>query len=203
MLDCLAFVWRRISLGMNLVHESKIMIKDNMDPRPIVVLGHLFFECTYLGQISPLNRNKFEKEAKRRVQIGWPVFRKLRQVLLLAIPQHLKTKVFDHCVLPVLTYGAKTWTLTIQLVQQFKVAQRAKLGVSLKNEIRNKVIQQITKAAVIASRIGKLKWQRAGHICLRTDNRWRTQVLEWRARLGKCSVRCPDGVTICGVCGRQ
>ena len=31
-------------------------------------------------------------------------------------------------------------------------------------------------------RIGKLKWQWAGHICRRADGRWGRQVLEWRPR---------------------
>jgi hypothetical protein len=30
-----------------------------------------------------------------------------------------------------------------------------------------------------------LKWQWAGHIRRRTDNRWGKRVLEWRPRLGK------------------
>jgi hypothetical protein len=37
-----------------------------------------------------------------------------------------------------------------------------------------------------------LKWQRAGHISRRTDNRWGKRVLEWRPRLGKRSVGRPQ-----------
>jgi hypothetical protein len=33
-----------------------------------------------------------------------------------------------------------------------------------------------------------LKWQWAGHISRRTDNRWGKRILEWRPRLGKLSV---------------
>jgi hypothetical protein len=36
----------------------------------------------------------------------------------------------------------------------------------------------------IAHRISMLKWQWAGHISHRTDNRWGKRVLEWRPRLG-------------------
>jgi hypothetical protein len=39
-----------------------------------------------------------------------------------------------------------------------------------------------------------LKWQRAGHISRRTDNRWGKRVLEWRPRLGKRSVGRPQVV---------
>ena len=107
----------------------------------------------------------------------------------------MKTKVFAHCVLPVMTYGAETWKLTVGLVHKFKVAQRAMeraiLGVSLADNIRNEVICKRTKIIDIARRISKLKWQWAGHICRRTDGRWSRRVLEWRLRLGKRSVRRP------------
>ena len=94
-----------------------------------------------------------------------------------------------------MTYGAESWTLTVRLVHQFKVAQRAMeramLGVTLMDKIRNEVICQSTKVADIAERISKLKWQWAGHISRRTDNRWGRRVLEWRPRLGKRSVGRP------------
>lgn len=94
-----------------------------------------------------------------------------------------------------MTYGAETWTLTAGLIHRFKVAQRAMeramLGVSLKDRIRNDVIRQRTRVTDIAHRISKLKWQWAGHISRRTDNRWSHKVLEWRPRLGKRSVGRP------------
>jgi hypothetical protein len=44
----------------------------------------------------------------------------------------------------------------------------------------------------IAHRISMLKWQVAGYISRRTDNRWGKRVLEGRPRLGKCSVGRPQ-----------
>jgi len=180
MLDGLASASRCIGLGMNL-DKTKVMINGHIDPRPVVVHGHLLetvSEYSYLGQILQLGKNSFEKEAKRRIQLGWAAFGKLRRVFSSSIPQCLKTKVFNQCVLPVMTYGAETWTLTIGLVHQFKVAQRAMeramLGVSLKDRIRNEYIRQRTKVIDIALRISKLKWQWAGHISRRTDGRWGT-----------------------------
>lgn len=77
-----------------------------------------------------------------------------------------KTKVMN---------GAETWTLTVRLVRQLKVAQRAMeramLGVSLKDKIRNEIILQRTKVIDIAQRVSKLKWQWAGHIRVETAQR--------------------------------
>jgi hypothetical protein len=75
-----------------------------------------------------------------------------------------------------MTYGAETWTLTARLVHKFKGAQRAMeramFGVSLRDRIRNQVIWQRTKVIDIAHRISMLKWQWAGHISRKTENRW-------------------------------
>jgi hypothetical protein len=58
------------------------------------------------------------------------------------------------------------------------------LGVSL-DRIRYQEMRQRTEVTDIAHRISMLKWQWAGHISRRTDNRWGKRVLEWRPRLGK------------------
>jgi hypothetical protein len=121
----------------------------------------------YLGQTLQLGRNNFEDEVNRRIQLSWAAFGKLRRVFSSSITQSLKTEVFNQCVLPVMTYGAETWKLTARLVHKFKVAQRATeramLGVSLRDRIRNQVIRQRTKVTDIAHRITMLKWQWAGH----------------------------------------
>ncbi|CAH2218367.1 jg7122 [Pararge aegeria aegeria] len=117
------------------------------------------------------------------------------QVFDSPIPQCLKTKVLNECVLPVMTYGTETWTLTVNLIHKFKVAQpameRAMLGISLQDRIRNDDIRRRTKVTDIAQRISKLKWQWAGHVCRRTDSRRGKRVLEWKPRIGKRSAGRP------------
>ncbi|PZC71609.1 hypothetical protein B5X24_HaOG212887 [Helicoverpa armigera] len=136
--------------------------------------------------IVQLGRSNFEKEVNRRIQLGWAAFGKLRNIFSSDIPQCLKTKVYNQCVLPVLTYGTETWPLTIGLISKLKVAQRAMeraiVGVSLGYRIGNKKIRRQTKVTDIAHRISKLKWQWAGHIARRADGRWGRKVLEWRPR---------------------
>ncbi|CAG9133443.1 unnamed protein product [Plutella xylostella] len=159
---------RRVGLGMNL-DKTKVMYNAHIKPEPVAVgeaTLEVVQEYVYLGQTIRLGRSNFDKEAARRIQLGWAAFGKLRHIFSSAIPQSLKTKVFNQCVLPVMTYGAETWTLTVGLVHRFKVAQRAMeramLGVSLMDRIRNEVIRQRTKVTDIAVKICKLKWQWAG-----------------------------------------
>ncbi|CAH2248040.1 jg12743 [Pararge aegeria aegeria] len=54
--------------------------------------------------------------------------------------------------------------------------ERAMLGVSLRDQIRND--ERVTD---IAQRVAKLKWQWAGHIARKTDGRWGFKVLEWHS----------------------
>ncbi|CAH2269561.1 jg8306 [Pararge aegeria aegeria] len=95
----------------------------------------------------------------------------------------------------VMTYGSETWSLTMGLIRRLRVTQRAMeramLGVSLRDRIRNVEIRRRTKVTDIAQRVAKLKWQWAGHIVRRKDGRWGPKVLEWQPRTGKRSVGRP------------
>ncbi|CAH2268924.1 jg2794 [Pararge aegeria aegeria] len=66
--------------------------------------------------------------------------------------------------------------------------ERAMLGLSLRDQLRNEVIRRRTRVTDIAQRVAKLKFQWAGHIARRTDGRWGLKVLEWRPRTGKRSI---------------
>ncbi|RVE52335.1 hypothetical protein evm_002973 [Chilo suppressalis] len=94
-----------------------------------------------------------------------------------------------------MTYGTETWSLNVGLITKLKVAQRAMeratLGVSLRDKIRNTEIRRRTGVYDIARRVSTLKWQWAGHIARGSDNRWVRKVLEWRPRTGRCSVGRP------------
>lgn len=163
MLNGLNDASQRVGLRMNL-DNTKIMSNSRVNPASVTVehaLIETVKEYIYLGQKIQLGRSNFDKEADRRIQLGWAAFGKLRYIFTSDIPQALKTKVFDQCVLPTMTYGAETWTLTIGLIHKFKVAQRAMeramLGVSLRDKIRNDNIRKRTGVTDVAQRISKLK----------------------------------------------
>ena len=69
--------------------------------------------------------------------------------------------------------------------------ERAMLGVTLRDRIRNDEIRRRTKVTDIARRIARLKWQWAGYLARRADGRWGVKVLEWRPRTGRRSVGRP------------
>ena len=197
MLDDLSRASGRVGLKMNM-DKTKVMLNAHVTPTPIKI-GDSTLEVVddyvYLGQTVQLGRSNFEKEVNRRIRLGWAAFGKLRGIFSSNLPQCLKTKVYDQCVLPVITYGTETWSLTMGLIRKLKVTQRAMaramLGVSLRDRIRNEDIRKRTKVTDVARRIAKLKWQWAGHIARRTDGRWGRKVLEWRPRTGRRCVGRP------------
>jgi hypothetical protein len=57
-----------------------------------------------------LGRNNFEDEVIMTIQLGLAAFGKLRRGFSSSILQSLKMKVSNQSVLPVMAYGAETWT---------------------------------------------------------------------------------------------
>ncbi|GFS22254.1 endonuclease-reverse transcriptase [Elysia marginata] len=104
------------------------------------------------------------------------------------MPLSLKKQVYGQCILPTMTYGCQTWSLTKIVGNKLKVAQRATerkiLGIKIKDEIPCKNIQQthIKDVVLFAER---QKWNWAGHLARMSDNRWTKRATEWQPRIGK------------------
>ncbi|CAG4942460.1 unnamed protein product [Parnassius apollo] len=159
MLNDLNSASQRIGLKMNM-DKTKIMFNVHVTPMPVVVgstMLEVVDEYVYLGQIVRLGKSNFDREVNRRIQLGWAAFGKLRHIFSSGIPQSLKTKVYNQCVLPVMTYGSETWSFTAGRMRTLKVAQRAMeramLGVSLRDRLRNEDIRSKTRLTDIAQRI--------------------------------------------------
>ena len=107
------------------------------------------------------------------------------------MPLCLKSlKIFDQCVLQVLTYGCETWNLSVKMIQNSeRVAQkgmeRCMLGISKRDRKRNTIIRAQTKVIVrvnIIVRVKELKWDWAGHTARRQDGRWTKEIFNWYPR---------------------
>ena len=89
----------------------------------------------------------------------------------------LKRKDFNQCVLPAVTYGRQTWSLTKALVKKLETSQRA-----MERRIRNTIIRQRTRVTDIVQYIAKTKWKWAGHIAQMKDKRWTVRSTEWQIK---------------------
>ena len=176
---------RKVGLKMNL-SKTKIMI--NIDDDRDIKIGDTIIErvdsYVYLGHKLKLGLDNQTAEVKRRIGLGWAAFGKLRQIFKSKMNNSLKRKVFDSCVLPVLTYGAETLTLTRASENKLRVTQRAMersmLGITLRDKMTNQWIRQQTKVVDVMEEIASLKWNWAGHIARMVDERWTKTIMNWR-----------------------
>ena len=178
----------KVGLKMNL---SKTKIMTNIDDDREMKIGDTIIERVdrqrvdvYLGHKLKLGLDNQTAEIKRRIGLGWAAFGKLSLIFKSKMNNSLKRKVFDRCVLPVLTYGAETLTLKKASENKLRVAQRAMersmLGITLRDKMTNQWIREQTKVVDVMERIASLKWSWAGHIARRTDDRWTKTITEWR-----------------------
>jgi hypothetical protein len=90
------------------------------------------------------------------------------------LPLSLKRKLVDMCILPVLTYGAQTWSLTESQKSSLKVCQRAMersiLGV--KRIPGTTTLRSKTRIADVDAKTARLKWDWASHVCRMHPDRW-------------------------------
>ncbi len=72
----------------------------------------------YLGQLITF-QYQTEKEANRRIALAWSKLWCLGIILKNNFPISYKSHIFNSCVVPVLTYGCQTWSITKKLRKKF------------------------------------------------------------------------------------
>ncbi len=112
-----------LKVGLKMNMKTKIMYNKHLIGRQIMIGNkalELLEEYTYLGQMVSGNP-VHEKEIRRRIGKGWSAFSKQNLVMNSNLPLSLKRKVYNQCILPVLTYGLETWRLTKELERKLRV----------------------------------------------------------------------------------
>ncbi|KAG1669363.1 putative uncharacterized transposon-derived protein F52C9.6 [Nymphon striatum] len=116
----------KVGLEINL-SKTKVMFNRNIEIQPIMT-GNVALDQVdryiYLGQLISIHRD-WEPEVRRRVALGWLAFGRLNNVWSSKLPLCLKRKVYDQCVLSVLTYGSDTWAITDTLLKKLASAQHS------------------------------------------------------------------------------
>ena len=84
-------------------------------------------------------------------------------------------------ILPAMTFGSETWSLTKKQRERLAVAQRnmerSMLGITRKDKKRNK--RRKTGVDDIVEKIADVKCSWAGHLGRMEDNRWARRSTEW------------------------
>ena len=178
-----------VGLRMNR-KKTKVMFNNLTQPMQIKIENEeieAVQEYAYLGQIIKANPDS-SCEIKRRIGMGWSAFGKQSSIMKSRLPLSLKRKVYNQCILPVLTYGSETWSITKNLERKLRSAQRGMerimLGITWRDRKRASWIREQTKVEDILTTIKKRKWSWAGHVMRMEDNRWTIRATEWEPRDG-------------------
>ncbi|KAJ8715750.1 hypothetical protein PYW07_010232 [Mythimna separata] len=182
MLQDLSDASLEVGLKMNM---SKTKIMTNSSKRTISVDGEnvqYVQEYIYLGQVVSFQARQ-DKEIARRTENAWKSYWSMKELFKGNLPLSLKRKLMDMCILPILTYGAQTWSLTNIQKSKLKVCQRAMecsiLGVKLTDRIRNTILRSKTQIIDVAQKAAQLKWDWAGHVCRMPIERWASKTQGW------------------------
>ena len=86
--------------------KTKIMCNKHVNKDDVIVDGKKIEEVdsyVYLGQMVTKDHDQIQ-EMKRRIGQGWSAFCKLDNIMRdKNVPMRLKRKVFNECILPVMT----------------------------------------------------------------------------------------------------
>ena len=145
---------RRMGLKMNIT-KTKVMVVDNTPINVYNVMIENVQGYVYLGQYYSLKENNQDNEIQRRIMAGWAAYAKHRDIFKSNLAICLKRHVYNACVLPAMTYGAETWTLTIQAHNTLAAAQtkmeRSMLNITYKDRKTNIWVRERTKVIDILS----------------------------------------------------
>ena len=179
---------KRMGLHIN-YDKTKLLTNGSRDL--IEVDGHVVEyveEIRYLGQMIGFE-NRFEREIQERINSSWKSYWRVGRWMKGDLPMSLKKKLFDSIILPTMTYGAQTWSLTADHGRKLQVCQRAMersmLGITRKDRWRNRAIRELTKITDVMERAKNLKWSWAGHLARCRDDRWSRRITEWIPLDGK------------------
>ncbi len=87
-------------------------------PNQVKVVWETIEAVIYLGQLI-ISQNQMEKEVDRRIALAWSKFWSLGFILKNNFPIAYKSHIFNSRVVPALTYGYQTWSITKKLRKKF------------------------------------------------------------------------------------
>lgn len=178
---------KEVGLKMN-IGKTKIAFNSSAIPGDIFI-GNTRLEVVesylYLGQLITMNGD-IAPEIARRTKLAWCTVGRLNSVFKSKMPLCMKRRVFDQCVLPVMTYACETWTLKTSNIQRLQTTQRSieryMMNLTIRDKKRCEWIRSQTKVRDVVETIKRSKWKWAGHLARLKDDRWTSVISDWEPR---------------------
>lgn len=168
----------------NIIANTEYRADINIEGRKVKKVE----DVIYLGQTISFS-NRYEKEIKRRINMSWKKYWSLKRIFKSNFKTQIKSKIFNSCVVPVLSYGSQTWALKTEDKNRIQVTQnkieKSMINVKQRERIQIKKIKQILAGNnnIVEICLNK-KWDWAGHLARSGDN-WVTKSTFWYLRYKK------------------
>jgi len=113
---------------------------------------------------------------KTKIMAGWTAFAKHRNIFNVDIGTCLKKQVYNSSVLPAMTYGAETWTLTTQAKNKLAAAQTtierrmSMLNITYRVRKTNIWVREKLTVTDVIEQVRRGKWIWAGQFSKIRDN---------------------------------
>ncbi|CAH2228654.1 jg23650 [Pararge aegeria aegeria] len=125
---------------------------------------------------------QMDKELQRQVNNSWACYWSLKQIVKSKdIPMLTKSKVYNMCILPILTYRCQTWGLTKAHQQKLKICQhrmeRSMLNIKLKDKWSLRKIKKATGVMHVTRKIQRLKERWNGHVVSSLKEKWTKEII--------------------------
>lgn len=167
------------------INTTKTKLMTNSDQKNTIRINseeiEYVSEYIYLGQLISFD-NGLEKEINRRINKAWSKYWSLKHIFKGNTEQNIKSRTFDMCVSPTITYGCQTWALTKKLTNRIRICQnkmeRSMLNITWKDKINLQELHNKSKISDIIATIKSLKWSWTGHI-MRSENNWTKEIIDW------------------------
>ena len=153
-----------------------MMLQELCDESNLIYVNNTQIENVksyiYLGQCFSLRDKNQDKEILRRITAGWTAYVKHRNIFKSNFAICLNRKVYNSCVLPAMTYGAETWSLTKM--------KRSMLNITYHDRKTNTWVRAKTGVTDMIKTTRRMKWSWAGHISRLKDDKWTKHITTWR-----------------------
>ena len=142
---------------------------------------------TYLGSELKAEGGT-ENEIKRRIALAGTVFNRLQDKIFKKHDIKLRTKlrIFNTCVIPVLTYGSESWSITKTMESKLNATEnkwlRRMLRIKYTKHITNEEIRETTRQPLISTRIRKIRLKWAGHVIRMEQDRNPKKMYEYKPK---------------------
>jgi hypothetical protein len=173
-------------LGLQ-INSSKTKIMDYTETTSTIILNNNKLEkvsnFSYLGSKITADGDT-NAEIMTRIVLASNAFNKLSNIWKSkTLTKHTKIRLFNSCVISVLTYGCESWKSTITMEKKLVAFENKCLrkitNTNWKDYKSNEALREETKQEYVTNAIRKRRWAYIGHALRMNEDRIPRQTLMW------------------------